>query len=260
MDRVLVCICSGLFASAAFADVKTIDIWLSTNVDVSSFPEPGNVVLPLGYSGPVFLYARTQGSRQTDDTTYVDEHGVTQPWSYTDWTGDVWNQISLHAVTSIGFAGAMDNLTANGVPRWDMQSDLGWATGNQFNLSTVLDRGAGGAGPPRPPGTPGNSAFDMFQACTAAPVPGNSGYLYTRLGYATIYSAAPGNLYLEIGTAGVARRNGNWAEDLIQLGTGDAPVPGSQIGAISSVPDLRVMPEPGGLLMIAVAGLLLRRR
>jgi hypothetical protein len=66
-------------------------------------------------------------------------------------------------------------------------------------------------------------------------------------------------LYFGVGTGGIARQGGDVDSDLIYFGAADG-MRGDAFAQFPTVPLLTCIPEPASLLLLGLAGLVLRRR
>ncbi len=241
MRKVLTIVaCLGMMA--VVANANDLHIYLGTPVDTAAFVADDG-----GLAHPVV----------TDPVGQVT-YGV---WAETgvDWdagTWDVWIGIAVDYMTTGGVSvvsSVMDNSDhLPGIPtayRWEASSDFGGTDG--FFLVAVTRYGLGGM----LPGDAGGVPADMW---AYTPEMGVSGFVYW-LGNITLACDAPGELYLGVGTGGIARQGGDVDSDLIYFGAADG-MRGDAFAQFPTVPLLTCIPEPASLLLLGLAGLVLRRR
>jgi hypothetical protein len=175
-----------------------------------------------------------------------------------DWdagTWDVWVGIAVDYMTTGGVS-IVDSIMNNDdhVPlcwarRWEYSSDFGGTDG--FFLVAVTRYGLGGMLP---------ADFGVWPADIYSYVPTmGSGPLKYWLGNITLACDAPGELYFGVGTEGIARQGGDVDSDLIYFGSAEG-MRGDAFAEFPTVPLLTCIPEPASLLLLALAGLALRRR
>jgi hypothetical protein len=242
MRKVLTIVaCLGMMA--VVANANDLHIYLGTPVDTAAFvADDGGLVHPV-VTDPV------------GEVTYGvwAEVGV-------DWTSgvvDVWNGIAVDYMATGGVTvvdSLMNNDDHNPSPlqtayRWEDSSDFGGTDG--FFLVAVTRFGLGGLLPADVGGTPP----DMY---AYTPEIGVSGIKYW-LGNITLACDAPGDLYFGVGSGGIARQGGDVDTDLVYFGSADG-MRGDAFGEFASAPMLTCIPEPASLLLLGLAGLVLRRR
>jgi hypothetical protein len=177
---------------------------------------------------------------------------------------DVWNGIAVN-ITSAGPVTVsdltMDNFNHRlaagpAAYRWDSSSDFG--TGSHFSLVGLTEYGLGGLYPPELGA--GDGATDWWSHTIGEPGEPDARYRYW-LGNVTLASPGPAEVWFEPGPGGITRLGGDPDLDHVYFGETDpmwwTPIPPDPGGY---EPDFVFTPEPAGLLLMAVAGCLLRRR
>jgi hypothetical protein len=180
-----------------------------------------------------------------------------------DWASppDIWQGININVITTGDVT--VDNVAMNNFNhgslfspayRWESSSDFG--TDNHFYLVGVSTFGIGGM-LPDPYGSPSDDLCYVDG-------PEGSGFLRYWMGNVTLSGAdAGGDVFLQIGMGGIARRGGVVTTDLIYFGRdGDAPLLGDDFMAMTATPEFHfnAIPEPASLILLSLAGLFLRRR
>ena len=216
-------VCMSLFAFAASA--AEIEFYFSLQGDVSA--------VPTEYASETTLTVACE------ETVYL--------WAQVD-SPDIWNVIDIDfASDCAGFATAgvayNPEFPHHGSPydliRWETGSDFD-PTDPDSNLRLVAVTTQGLGKVLDPMGVDGHFMLGEFSFtcddCFAQPV------------------------YLEAGGNGIKLRNGT-AREHVYFGFGDSWVYNdSPQGMRTDMPDLFLIPEPNGLLLFGVAGLVLRRR
>jgi hypothetical protein len=138
--------------------------------------------------------------------------------------------------------------------RWEASSDLGGGD-NEFFLVAVQTAGLGGLYPVEF----GTATPDWWSYATGVPGEPGAHYHYW-LGNVTLSSDSPAEVWFNIGAGGVARRGGS-IDDRVFFGETETvpswpPVPWPPLPSR----DFVFTPEPVSLLLLAVAGFVLRRR
>jgi hypothetical protein len=246
----------GLAVCAAACSANEIWFWFSTESNAQAAATTGPINLNIGTSGPTstraYLYAVTPGHWAT---MYDENEGQ----YFTGWEGDLWEGLGMDLYFthggSLGADNKVWNLAAAGMPRWGRNADLEWTPINPFG---IYERGCGGANNFYNNGEGG--VFDNRQYCEAAHVPGTSGTVTTQLGFVEFRGDVGAEMYLVVSIAGIARRNGDEVTDTVRFGVGDAALPDDAFGEHSAVYDARYVPEPGSLVLLAIAACFLRRR
>jgi hypothetical protein len=227
------------------ADAGDLHIYLGT----PQYPEPwgaGSVSDDGGLMHPVV-------TDPVGEVTYGVWAEIEVDWGAGTW--DVWNGIGVHYMTTGGVT-VVDSVMNNDshapcgwACRWEDSSDFGGADG--FFLVAVTRYGLGGMLPPD---------FGVYPPDTYSYVPTmGSGPLKYWLGNITLACDAPGELYLGVGTGGIFRQGGSAATDLIYFGSAEG-MRGDAFAEFPTVPLLTCIPEPASLLLLALAGMVLRRR
>ncbi len=244
MRNILVAVaCMGMFAMVANAN--DLHLYLGSPVDTAAFvPDDGGLVHPV-VTDPV------------GQVTYGVWAEVGINWS--TFVSDKWIGIGVDYMTTGGVT-VIDSLMNNDdhhpspvvqAYRWEDSSTF--ASTDGFFLVAVTRLGLGGLLPSEVTG--GFPPYDMY---SYAPSFG-SGPLTYWLGNITLACDAPGELYLGVGTGGIARQGGDVDSDLIYFGAAGG-MRGDAFGQFPSVPMLTCIPEPASLLLLGLAGLVLRRR
>jgi hypothetical protein len=186
---------------------------------------------------------------------------------------DVWNRIGVNIISDAGPSDfhvnflRMDNfdhrIGAGTTYRWDDEPNwsdfghLGPPAGFDLVSSEFNRYGLGGLWPRE--WEAGSWGTDWWSYTIGTPGAPGSTYHYW-LGNATIYGSAA-NVYFQIGSNGITRQGGDPDSDLIYFGADETvPLLGTEYGAISSQPDLVFEPEPGALVLLSLAALVMRRR
>ncbi len=194
---------------------------------------------------PTEYTTATNPTAAAGDTLYL--------WAYIQ-TGNRWNGISL-GEDDAATGGIYDSQWFGGVlRRWETGSDFTWAggtPGQTFGVGvTTLGLGPGElplGGVTAPPAYVGTT---MYVAGA-----GGNHYLY---GDVTLPAGWDGQYFLKIGDGGIAREGGGPGLDTVFFGFGDEALLNNQFGAMSRLPD--ITPEPASFVLLAIAGLFLRRR
>jgi hypothetical protein len=249
----------GLTVLAAAANAASIRLFLSTSSDVTALPSTATPAVAPG------------------STLYI--------WAQHNMYEGLWNGLS------IGFNGPVSGAqlyNPNMGPtsgskgaiwsdymkfRWQNGAVTSPAPGNP-PLTTILPDPNGalnasavsgayllslGAGPVNIiPGAEGKTPQDTL-AITDYILATDTWTGWYKLGQVTVNGAPGSQLKLMVGS-GWDTAVGGTANDLVYLGFGDAAVSGRQTGAVSELADATIIPEPASLVLLALAGLMFRRR
>lgn len=157
--------------------------------------------------------------------------------------GDLWNGVSLENHGALATGGEMYNATFPGGygQRWQSPpaSDLDPAD-DQYIFGFAVQAPAFGLGHV----LEGEGSYRVGQH-----------YLIATYDFD---GSAP--VFLAPGFGGISLSGAGPGENDVYIGFGDGPIPDNAIGVETDVADLTFIPEPASMLLLGLAGLLLRRR
>ena len=163
-------------------------------------------------------------------------------WAHVD-PGERWNGLSLDL--TVNDAVSPSPLYNPGTPphtRWNLGSDLDFGGDNHVFGVAVTEWGLG----------------NPFEPLTA---PEYSIGTHWRVGEVD-FAGTGGGEFLAVGNEGIWSPRDPHTDyvyfGFTPAGDPDGPLPGNGFGQVSQYPD--IIPEPGGLLLVGLAGLSLRRR
>ena len=216
-------------------------------------------------AGPISFYFSLSNNvaavpdEWTNETTLTVNSGeVVYLWAATLYP-DIWNGVGMQfgsdAATFDVTSGVMYNpeITGKGGwgPRWETGSDFDPVADNLITLVGVTSAGLGDDLDP----------YNLYETV-------GSDYVYHNLLGEIDFSAFEGlseivPVYLETSGGGISLRGGTQSEEVF-FGFGDGAIINSAPkGTRSALPDIFVhsdIPEPASLLLLGLAGLVLRRR
>ena len=212
------------------------------------------LVATVATAGDLQLYFSTTGAGDVVPPEYAAQENPVLPagpgtaylWAFVN-AGDLWNGLSLENHGAAATGGEMINGPFLGTQlRWEPSpaSDLDPAGDNYIFGFSVQQNGLG-------------SALEGYDATWLYYIAGTGGGHYLVAVYDFDGSA---DVYLAPGEGGISLSGSNPGDSDIYLGFGDAPVPDNAMGQTSDVADLTFIPEPASMLLLALAGLVLRRR
>lgn len=285
MKKFVVVAFLGLMASWAYAQTPHyLDMFFAPDttewgtIPVTAAPtEPaGPVVLPPTTDTWLALWGKSAGSWHQFTTTYKVGPS-TKTWIYKDWVGDVWQSVGMNFNDANGILDRVNSYCDNPSTgaagpslRWDPASNFGWdsadggGVGGGFFVASVSNaRAMGQLGLDST--AHAASAIPDGEQITSIPntVLDTPGFLYSIIGFAHVVDPGKSgikNLYGKVGNGTIGRRNGAPNDDYVKFGIGSAYVLGKTIGAAGAEPMVQITPEPASLVLLALAGLALRRR
>lgn len=280
-------------AFAVLADAGSIKFFFSTSSNTTTAYNGGAYGNPVVAPGTaLYLYAVTQGQWQSMGGNDVDGNPVT----YSGWMGENW--LGAHLDLSFTGAGAFAHqgtdpndlynpANPGGVKRWyvsptdpNSRSDFFWDSTTAPGLPGVF--GLAGFQGSRGLGVQDNQdaqtsggAYGPIKSADEIMVPGQPGgqpvppspdplpgVQVSRIAKQIFNGNGGDAVYLKIGTKGIAKAGGTAGDpnDMVYFGTTDAGSLDNNFGFVSAVADATLTPEPASLVLLALAGLALRRR
>ena len=232
MKKVLCVLAGVLLVTAASAQVNPIYVYASLDpVPTPPITTVPSIGLPVG------------DCSQGDVTITL--------WAETNYL-DTWNGFGLSLVDGQGQAmacltGGIINPDDGGFPvgvnRWHPDSDLDFGGDGVVKGVAVTERGIGGN-------------FDAYQAYVEPTS------RITYLGSVVCgLDCCPGDVYAMVNDAKINQSGVPSGESVpVYFGIDTVPVNGRETGAMSANPLFSCVPEPASLVLIALAGLVIRRR
>ncbi|MFH1746490.1 MAG: PEP-CTERM sorting domain-containing protein [Planctomycetota bacterium] len=216
------------------------------------------LVASVASAGQLQLYFSTTGAGDVVPPEYAAQinpelpmgGGTAYLWAFVN-TGNIWNGLALESHGALATAGEMynDALPILGGIRWEPApaSDLDPVGDNYIFGFSVTRMGLGSS---MEAVADANFGWDKY-------IPGTGGGHYLVAEY-TYDGSAP--VFLAPGLGGISLSGSNPGANDVYFGFGDAPVPDNAVGQMSDIADLTFIPEPASLLLLGLAGLVLRRR
>ena len=214
------------------------------------------LVATVASAGELQLYFSTTGAGDVVPPEYAAQVNLELPeaggsaylWAFVN-EGNIWNGLALESHGATATAGQMFNELFLGNMRWEPApaSDLDPVGDNYIFGFGVQTAGLGHA---QEALADSLNMWDYY-------VPGTGGGHYLVAEY-TYDGSAP--VFLAPGLGGISLSGSNPGDNDIYFGFGDAPVADNDVGQESAVADLTFIPEPASLLLLGLAGLVLRRR